>query len=261
MTAEHYRYRLRLARHGLMRFLGQLDLMRAIERALRRCGFRLRPREGFRTGIKLSFPLSLPLGFEAEREVFQLDLGEPVPEEQLKTSLQESLPEGLEIREVRRVGPYQSMKVVAARYECEIPAESRTAVANRIREWQQASAIPLEGTRKSGTRQFDLKRDLVELELAGDRLRFTISHAEDPTVRPIEVLEWLGIADQLTEGLIVSRTDVLLADELPEQPGVPLSEGAGNQRLADRSSEREGARDHEACTRAEVPGNGHSDAD
>ncbi len=245
----HVRYRIRLARRGLMRFLGQLDMMRTIERALRRCGFRLRPREGFRTNVKLSFPISLPLGFEAEREVFQVDLGEEVSAEELAAALQAELPEGLTIVEVRRVGPYERVRLLATVYEFPVPPDRLAQVAAKVREWEKSASIPVAWARKSGLRHFDLRRDLRLMRLNGNRLRFEISHQRDPTVRPVEVLEWLGVADLLQEGLVVVRTDVVLADEVEIQDGAGFSvepdtqnvAGTGPSHQLHRTDGREGA--------------------
>ncbi len=221
---KHYRYRIRFAKKGLMRFVGHQELMRVFERALRRCGFRIRPREGFRTKVRLSFPLSLALGFEAEEEVFQVDLQQHVPENVLASSLQAELPEGLRVLAVREVEPYRRSRVIETRYRLTVPSDRLETVAEKIQRWTAGEPARVLSNRKGVEREVDLRPALQWLKLTGDALEFAIAVNEHGSARPADVLKWLGLDDLLTEGLIVTRTRVILEDETDrtDQPGSSL---------------------------------------
>ncbi len=222
--ASHYRYRIRFAKKGLMRFVGHQELMRVFERALRRCGFRIRPREGFRTKVRLSFPLSLALGFEADEEVFQVDLQEPVAAETLAASLQAELPEGLRVVRVQQVEPYQRARVIATEYRLTVPPERLEATAARVAAWEAGAPVEVVREQKGVARTVNLRPALQQVTLTGNELTFRIATDQPATARPLDVLKWLDLEGLLREGLIVTRTRVILEDETDrtEQPGSNL---------------------------------------
>ena len=211
---SHYRYRIRFAKKGLMRFVGHQELMRVFERAMRRCGLRIRPREGFRTKVRLSFPLSLALGFEADEEVFQVDLQERVDPEELKERLQAELPDGLQLGSVRAVAPHVRARVLETHYRVPVPEQAERLVNERMAQWQTGQEIHVSSCRKGVTRTITLRPGLCRLERCAQHVEFALRHDTKQTgVRPIDVLHWLGLEPWLREGLVVTRTKVLLEDE------------------------------------------------
>jgi len=93
--------KVRFAKKGLMRFVSHLDLMRLFGRASRRAGIPVSITEGFSPHPKISIQPALKLGIESEalEAIFKLD-GWMAPGD-FKRDLQNTLPEGIEIREVK----------------------------------------------------------------------------------------------------------------------------------------------------------------
>ena len=85
-----------------MKYIGHLDLMRLLMRAMRRADLPLKMTEGFSPHPKLSFKRALKLGLESEHEEAAIVLRLPVKEEEFKDKLQEQLPTGIEIKDVQR---------------------------------------------------------------------------------------------------------------------------------------------------------------
>ena len=85
-----------------MKYIGHLDLMRLLTRAMRRADLPLKMSEGFSPHPKLSLKRALKLGLESENEEGSIVLRLPVENEEFKNRLQEQLPEGIEIKYVER---------------------------------------------------------------------------------------------------------------------------------------------------------------
>lgn len=97
-----------LAKNGEARFIGHLDLARAVERAARRAALPLAHTEGFNPRPRISFASALALGATSEGEVVDFTLREPVPVAEFLARLRPQMPPGLALlaaREVPAKGP------------------------------------------------------------------------------------------------------------------------------------------------------------
>lgn len=112
-----------------VRFVGHLDLMRVIERAMRRAGFPVAYSQGFNPRPRMSLASALTLGATSEWELCQLDLAEdlePARLEAAMTALRAQLPTGIEIQDVSAIplekkNPY--IQVTAADYALTLGGE------------------------------------------------------------------------------------------------------------------------------------------
>ncbi|MBI4707907.1 MAG: DUF2344 domain-containing protein [Candidatus Omnitrophica bacterium] len=87
---------------GKMKFISHLDLMRLLTRAMRRADLPLKMTEGFSPHPKLSLARALKLGLESENEEASIVLNGFITLEDFKEKLQRQLPEGIEIKDVKR---------------------------------------------------------------------------------------------------------------------------------------------------------------
>ncbi|MBU0709160.1 MAG: TIGR03936 family radical SAM-associated protein [Candidatus Omnitrophica bacterium] len=90
------------SKKGMMRYISHLDLMRLFMRALRRAGLPIKLSEGFSPHPKLSIKRALKLGVESENEEASILLKEEIKSDEFKNRLQRQLPEGIEIKDVKR---------------------------------------------------------------------------------------------------------------------------------------------------------------
>lgn len=93
-TPSSFRYRLRYRKEGLARFIGHLDLMEMLVRALRRCGVHLAYSRGYHPMPKIELPAPLPLGVAGREEWLDFHAA-PVDREALVAQLGGALPAGL----------------------------------------------------------------------------------------------------------------------------------------------------------------------
>ncbi|MBL4888814.1 MAG: TIGR03960 family B12-binding radical SAM protein [Candidatus Lindowbacteria bacterium] len=103
------------SRKGPSLLLGQLDVMRAFERSLRRARIPIAMSQGFNPRAKLSFALALPLGIASESEYAEITLFDIEPED-FVVRLNPVLPEGLRIEKAWKKDPKVSMQVKKSRY-------------------------------------------------------------------------------------------------------------------------------------------------
>jgi radical SAM-linked protein len=84
-----------------MRFISHLDLMRLLQRALRRAGLAVAMTKGFNPHPKISMPRALKLGLESENEEALFYLDAAVTAGEFKEKLNQQLPEGIKIKDAK----------------------------------------------------------------------------------------------------------------------------------------------------------------
>ena len=165
------RLRVRFAKTGEMALLSHLDLVRMLERALRRSQLPVSFTGGFHPLPRLQLALALPLGAEADSDWLDLSFTEVVQPEQLMDRLAPLLPEGFALLEAHGVpvkSPALSQMLQSAHWRLclepsgadRLPAERRCQEA--LGELLGAEALPLEELDRQGRRR---RRDLRPLLL------------------------------------------------------------------------------------------------
>ena len=86
--------RLRFSKTGDMRFLSHHDLMRLLERLLRRASLPFRSTEGFNPKAKITFASALSLGIIGHEEVVEIELDGDHSAESVIEVLSPLVPEG-----------------------------------------------------------------------------------------------------------------------------------------------------------------------
>src|SRR5437868_1123193 len=87
--------RFRFSKAGRLRLLSHHDLMRCLERMLRRAEIPFKSTAGFHPTPRLVFALSLPLGVVGHDEVVELELTQPCDAEETLARLNSHSPDGL----------------------------------------------------------------------------------------------------------------------------------------------------------------------
>ena len=165
------RLRVRFAKTGEMALLSHLDLVRMLERALRRSQLPVSFTGGFHPLPRLQLALALPLGAEADSDWLDLSFTEVVQPEQLMDRFAPLLPEGFALLEAHGVpvkSPALSQMLQSAHWRLclqpsgadPLPAERRCQEA--LGELLGAEALPLEELDRQGRRR---RRDLRPLLL------------------------------------------------------------------------------------------------
>ncbi|HEX5042651.1 MAG TPA: TIGR03960 family B12-binding radical SAM protein [Candidatus Polarisedimenticolaceae bacterium] len=223
-TGARFRYRVRFAKEGRARFLGHLDLTRALLRALRRARVPLVYSQGFNPKPKVAFGPALSVGISSEGEYVDLEVQAPIERAGFLAAVGEALPSGLRLLDVQRAehaGPALGEAVRAARYRVEAPGGPDLAGA--IERFRARGPVVIERQRNGKVQCFDLARDLLGLEPVGPQAaRLTLSMtANGASLRPDEVMA--EIFGESRSDLHLVREDLLVEwDGRLVGPMIPL---------------------------------------
>jgi radical SAM-linked protein len=210
-SARVQRLRFGFSKRGSLALLSHLDLVRLIERALRRSGVPVSFTGGFHPLPRAQFALALPLGAEAEGEWLDLELAEWQDPGWVHERLQAQLPPGFALTAVHEVpvsGPSLSQELVEARWRLELmPVQGPDGDGISLpspEAWQAATAalrasaswIWHDTDKKGRPRSRECRPDLLDLTLrmAGpDLAEIAYSAAIDPagrSLRPEQLQHW-----------------------------------------------------------------------
>jgi radical SAM family uncharacterized protein/radical SAM-linked protein len=191
-AAPRYRYRARFTKQGRIRYLGHLDLMRLVLRALRRGGVKLAYSQGFNPKPRVGFSPALPVGTSSAGEYIDFECLERLDVATLCSRVNRVLPDGvrfLTARQIRHDSPALSEAIAAARYRAR--SSDGPNMGQTLQEFRGRGPITVQREKKrGGVQSFDLDRELLELVQLDDReIRLTLAiRGNDPSVRPDEVL-------------------------------------------------------------------------
>jgi radical SAM-linked protein len=218
MTAT--KVRLRFAKRGPVRLVSHHDLMRCLERTLRRAEIPMARSQGFNPRPRLVFPLALALGIEGRREVLELELSEPMEPAEVLRRLTEQAPAGFDFLEAE-AATGRSSQVEAVSYEVEIPADRVAPAAAAVAALLADAQRPYTRHRPDRTVELDLRPFVLGAALNPQGvLCFRLKMTSSGSARPEEVIESLGLRDLLDRGAILVRTEVELAPPpTTEAPG------------------------------------------
>jgi radical SAM family uncharacterized protein/radical SAM-linked protein len=198
-------YRFRLEKTGPARFLGHLEMISQIMRALQRAGVRVAFSQGFHPHAQVKTASALPLGVESLVETLAVTvLGDPLPPtpQQVEDALNPALPQGLLIADGRLQEPGEGL---AEPDEVTYLVKSQAELdPGRLKAFQEAEAKSLVRVTPKGQRAIDLKAAVKELDMAERGLKVTVGRAGGRP-KPAEIL---------TEVFGLSQEDALAARAL-----------------------------------------------
>jgi radical SAM-linked protein len=205
--------RLRFAKRGDLRLVSHHDLVRCLERALRRAGIAVATTQGFNPRPKVTFALSLALGIEGRREVVEIDLAEPLEPAEVLERLAAVSPPGLEWLEAEPALTPRAAQAGAVAYQIDLPPGRRDNASAALADLLAAESRPFARKRPDRTVELDLRPFLLDAAIDPEgalrfRLKVTNSGA---AARPEDIVEVLGLGDLLRDGAVLARTDVELS--------------------------------------------------
>lgn len=176
-----------------LRLIGHLDLMRAMQRALRRSGLPLRYSQGFNPHILLTFAAPLSVGMPGKREIMEVPLEGDVTAEEFMEKLSAALPPDLPLLSARPVDdrhPAPMAQLCAAVYEAKLSSVP-AGLSEAVDRFLEQKEIPVMRKTKSGLKPADIRPMIHELRLDGDALRMVLSLSEKATCKPDLLLDTL----------------------------------------------------------------------
>lgn len=217
---DRWKVRLRFAKTGPLRFVSHHDLVRCLERMMRRAGVPFKSTEGFHPQPRLALALSLPLGVAGLDEVAEIELTRPADPAEVLAALRGAAPEGLAVHSARTVEPAsRNAQVCCVGYHFDVPAERQTPELDaRVAELRDRETLWCRRTRPQ-EKVVNARAYLRELGWDAGRLSFEIWVAPTGTAKAEEYLAFLGLRDLPHRGGVLIRARMDVSDEQP--PGSP----------------------------------------
>jgi len=204
--------RLRFAKRGDLRLVSHHDLMRCLERMLRRTGLPVAHSQGFNPRPKATFALAMALGIEGCREVLDLELTELMEPAEVLLRLMAEAPPGFDFLEAEALGPGRAARVATVSYRLMIPADLQERTRAAVADLLSRESWPYTRHRADRTSELDLRPFVLEAGLDDEgALMLLMKLAPEGSARPEEILHALGLQDLMAQGAILVRTDVELS--------------------------------------------------
>jgi radical SAM-linked protein len=210
MTAT--KVRLSFAKRGDLRLVSHHDLLRCLERTLRRAQIPMAVSQGFNPRPKIVFALALALGIEGRREIVELELAEPLEPLELLQRLKERSPSGLDWVDVKAVSPGRSApQATAVQYFLDVPVDRQEATRSQLAALLASTQWPYTRNRDGRDVAIDVRSFVLGAEIDPlGVLRFRMKMSPNGSARSEEVIDVLGLSDLLGQGTVLVRTEVEL---------------------------------------------------
>ena len=184
------RVRVVFGKRGKLRFLGQLDLGRTLDRALRRSGLAVRFTEGFNPRVRMAFPCASPTAMASSCEIVEIHVRAPAGAAEVRAGLGAALPEDLPVLGVEAVPDGERLRLLEARYAVRPNGRQADAAAEEpFAALLARDAIPAARRGKA----VDLRPLLVGVGKTGDAVEVRVAFREDGgTARPEDFLAAAG---------------------------------------------------------------------
>jgi len=212
MLGEKLRFR--FAKTGTLRLLSHHDLMRTIERMLRRADLPFKSTAGFHPTPRVHFALALPLGIEGREEVVEMEFMRELDADQALARLNEQAPAGLDFTRVSVVHSRATAMPRRAVYRLALLPERIAAATHSCADLMAQSAIWVDRLRPSPKR-LNIRPFFRSIAVRDSALSLDFWVTPTGTARPDELLKLLDLADLLEAGAVVERQMVELHDEAP----------------------------------------------
>lgn len=210
--------RIKFSKHGALKFIGHLDMMRYFQKAFRRAEIDVAYTEGFSPHPVMSFAAPLGVGLESDGEYLDVELYTMESTQDIKKRLNEQMAEGMEVLSVvvlpEKTG--SAMAAVAAagyyiafRNEFVPPGGWRAA----IEKFLARERILVEKQTKKSVQEIDLKPAVYDFRLSSyrekDCLYLLVNASSAGNIKPAMVIEALCSK----EGLPFDRADLTITRE------------------------------------------------
>ena len=195
-----------------LRHIGHLDLMRAMQRALRRSGLPLCYSKGFNPHILLNFAAPLSVGMPGKKEIMEVPLEKDVSTQEFLEKLSAALPVDLPClmaipHDDRHAAPMAQLTAAVCEAKMETVPEG---LEDAIRNFLAQKEIPAIRKTKSGMKPCDIRPMIYDLKLVGDTLSMTLALCEKATCKPDLLLSSLfEFAGMDRPRMLITRTQLL----------------------------------------------------
>ena len=195
------RIRIKFEKKQPVRYLGHLDIMRFFQRVFNRAEVKMEYSGGFNPHQKMSFAQPLGVGILSEGDYLDAEIASGQDLSLVRENMNRVCGDGFRIRSVKEVeeGAKKAMAALAyAEYEIDIreqlqEAEGSAEEADKvllkdIEELLARKEIPVQKTTKSGTREVDIRPQILRLSYENGTVFLQVTAGSSNNLKPDTLL-------------------------------------------------------------------------
>ena len=188
------RVRIKFSKHGVVKFIGHLDVMRYFQKAIRRAGIDVTYSTGFSPHQVMSFAAPLGVGHYSNGEYLDIEVNSHNGRQDMIDRLNGAMVPGMVIKNIVALGDNAGnamASVAAAGYTLEwkegyeVPADLENAVNN----FYAQDAIMVTKQTKKSTLELDLKPGIYEIKATKDSIYMFVDASSSGNIKPTLLLE------------------------------------------------------------------------
>jgi radical SAM-linked protein len=206
-----------------LRFVSHLDLMRLFERACRRAGLPLKFSQGFNPRPAVNLPVPHAVGVAGADEPLLIELTEPRDPAVLTAELNAQLPAQAQAASARGLEPGEKLRPEWAEYRVQLPPDAETIDPAKAAALMAGDSIAAVRRRNDGKpeKPLEIRRFVLELRTEVKSVFMRLAVTDSGSARPGEVMQALGVAEDVLRRAEIVRTAVHLRSELrpAQKPG------------------------------------------
>ena len=189
--------RVKFKKHGAIRFIGHLDVMRFFQKCIRRAGLDIAYSGGYSPHQIMSFAHPLGVGMESNGEYMDIELHTVTNSEDMVRRMNEASVEGIEIISIKELpeGAGNAMaSVAAASYTVRFREgkEPKLNIVDKIIDFMSQPQILITKETKKNTLEVDLKPGIYEFKVNEDgSLYLFVDASSGGNIKPVAVIEAL----------------------------------------------------------------------
>lgn len=223
--------RIKFGKHGAMKFIGHLDIMRYFQKAIRRSGIDIAYSEGFSPHQIMSFAAPLGVGLESNGEYLDIEVVTATSSEDMMQKLNAVMAEGMEILSIKSLPDTAGnamASVAAAEYTLTFRKDYEPCFdwKSQLMKFYDKSEILVTKKTKKSEKELDLKPYIYNLHVDGEVIRMCVNASSSGNIKPSLVMEafYREMGEELPEfALEVTREDTYANIGTEENPKfVPL---------------------------------------
>jgi len=213
--------RVRFEKKGRLKYISHLDLIRTMQRAIRRADISIEYSKGFNPHQKISFGPALAVGTSSSSEYMDLNLTYVIPERNFIQRLNDSLIQDISITEAMYIpdnSPSLTSVINAAMYSIQADYQPQGGEwEEKIFNFFSSAHVYVEKTNKKGIKNkidiIPLVLEIKEIKAACGRLalELVLATGSDRNLKPIDLLEALQTKTEVRlDEIKIHRKELLI---------------------------------------------------
>lgn len=200
------RVMVKFSKEPSVRFVSHLDVLRGMQRAIRRAGLPVAYSDGFHPHLIMTFAMALPVGASSQGEYMEMELRDPLPMEDIRTRLDAAMGMGfraLDCGLIRADAPSLMAAVCQSDWRIVVPGGDALDLANRTQALlaqHSVEVVRLSG--KKAGKPAELRSGILDLSAepapGGAQVRALLQAGSTGNVSAALVADALGLGQDGT---------------------------------------------------------------